>query len=186
MRRITWALAALTTLAACSSEPLTVPTTAATHRPSFAVGSHCSNVKGTVAAYFVNDTDVEGTISGDVSGQALAKLQSFTWRKQQDVADVTMAHRYVMPDGEIFTSDVGVLRSIDEPIENYLNWFKFDNRLTIVGGTGAYAGASGSLRATGVVNPFIRPSNIDAPVGIQLSYSGRVCVPTTPSATVAP
>ena len=187
MRRITWALGALTTLAACSSEPLMVPVTGTAERPSLSVGSQCSNVKGTVGAYFVNDTDVEGTISGDVSGQAFATLESFAWRKQQDVADVTMTHRYVLPDGEIHTSDVGVLRAIDKAIDGYWNWFNFDNRLTIVGGTGAYAGASGSFRATGLVNPSIRPSDASAPVGIRLSYAGRVCIGFgDPTAGVSP
>jgi len=186
MRSIPWALAALTTVAACSSESSTAPAAGPSQRPAFAVGSECSNVKGTVRANFVSETEVEGTISGDVAGQAFATIQSIT-AKKNGIADVTLTHRYVTPDGEIFTSDKGTLRPISEMIGGYGDWFDFDNRLTVVGGTGAYAGATGTLRARGLLNPFITAAANYGPGGIQLEYSGRVCAGVgDPLAEVAP
>lgn len=186
MRSITWALAALTALAACSSESATAPATAPIQRrPSFAVGTDCRNVTGSVVAYFVSDFEVEGTISGDIAGQAFATVQGATWKKNGS-AEVKLMHRYVTADGEIHTSDTGMLRPIDEPIDGYYNWFHFDNKLTIVGGTGAFSGATGSMRASGLLNPAITPSTGYSPGGIQLTYMGRVCVPTALPMAVAP
>lgn len=191
MRSITWAraalasLATLATLAACSSEVSTGPATQAGQRPSLSVGTVCNNVRGSVVGYFVSNLEIEGTISGDVAGQAFATIQSAEWRKNDKSADVALTHRYVTPEGEIFTSDTGTLKPIAEAIDGYYNWYEFDNRLTVVGGTGAYEGATGSMRASGLVNPYITPTGY-GPAGVQLTYMGRVCVLTTVADAEAP
>ena len=59
------------------------------------------------------------------------------------------------------TSDEGVLAPIDVPL------YRFNNRLTVVGGSGIYANATGMLIAHGTVNL--------ATGAIELRYQGRVC-----------
>jgi len=50
-----------------------------------------------------------------------------------------------------------------------------------------YVGAAGSLRATGLMRPSVRPSHVSAPLNTRPSYVGRVCVGLgDPTAEVGP
>ena len=123
------------------------------------VATSCQNIGGTVDAAFVSGTQIQGTITGSVEGAAFATVDQLT-QSGNGAYHVLLRHRYVTVSGEVWTTDAGVLTPIDPPL------FRFNNRLTVVGGTGVYANATGSIQAHGTVI---------LGGAIELRYHGHVC-----------
>jgi hypothetical protein len=162
------ALAAVTAAAltaACGEGP-TMPRTAQPAATLRALGYDCQLVSGGIVAAFVSDTEIEGTISGSVNGDAFATILALDPHGDGSIG-VEMQHTYVDKEpsggevGRIFTMDRGVLAPEDPPA------YRFNNQLQVTGGTGTFAGASGRLHAHGSVNLGTG--------AIELTYQGRVC-----------
>ena len=151
-------LVAVAALAGCDSETTTSPRAGASLKGG--QSASCQNISGTIAAAFVSPTKVEGTIAGSVQGQAFATIDEIT-PSGNGALHVLLRHRYAVQGGDVLTSDVGVLAPIDPPL------YRFNNRLTVVGGTGIYADATGTIHGHGTVNL--------ATGAIDLRYHGRVC-----------
>ena len=173
MRTVTilGALVTLSALAACSTDTTTAPTST---RPTFAVGTQCRSVAGSIGESSPSWFELAGSISGDITGQAFGKVTSSTHNYSNETTTAAMEHRFVLPDGEIHTSDKATFRRTDDIYYGYAGWSTFNSRLTIVGGTGAYVGASGMLRASGIFNPATPPGyEFD---GLEVTYTGRLCI----------
>ena len=128
--------------------------------------AECSNVNATVVATLSAGT-ASGTISGDLNGPVFAAIDEVNESGNSDtgVLHVRMEHHYtnLSPSGTIDTSDYAVVA----PIDRGAGLYRMNNRLTVVGGDGIYAGATGYLHTHGT---------LDFGTGaIHLSLTGRVC-----------
>ena len=149
---------AIAALAGCDSGTATSPRADAALKRG--PDASCQNIRGTIAAAFVSATEIEGTIAGSVEGLAFATIDRIT-PSGNGALHVLLRHRYAVQGGDVLTSDIGVLAPIDPPL------YRFNNRLTVVGGTGVYANATGTIHGHGTVNL--------ATGAIDLRYNGRVC-----------
>jgi hypothetical protein len=126
----------------------------------------CFNVDAHVGATLHADGTATGTISGDINGGVSAAIHQVEASGGGNGAlHVVMEHHYTntSPYGRLDTSDHAVLAPMDKTNGVY----RMNNRLSIVGGDGIYANASGYLDTHGTV---------DFGTGaIDLSLSGRVC-----------
>jgi hypothetical protein len=128
--------------------------------------AECSNVNATVVATLSAGT-ASGTISGDLNGPVFAAIDEVNQSGNSDtgVLHVRMEHHYtnLSPSGTIDTSDYAVVA----PIDRGAGLYRMNNRLTVVGGDGIYASATGYLHTHGT---------LDFGTGaIHLSLTGRVC-----------
>jgi hypothetical protein len=148
--------------------------------------SGCTNISGTIVASFLPgwmpgpgpvadptppgptdpNTDIVGHVFGSVNGDAFAKIDAI--RPSDDgTLHVALRHTYVARDaagaelGRVYTSDEGVLDPFAPPA------YRFNNRLAVIGGAGAFAGATGMIQGHGSVNLGTG--------AIALDYTGRVC-----------
>jgi hypothetical protein len=151
-------LVAVAALAGCDSGTATSPRADASVKGGQAAS--CQNIHGTIAVAFVSPTEIEGTIAGSVQGLAFATIDQIT-PSGNGALHVLLRHRYAVQGGDVLTSDVGVLAPIDPPL------YRFNNRLSVVGGTGVFASATGRIHGHGTVN--------FATGAIDLRYHGRVC-----------
>lgn len=125
----------------------------------------CDNIQGTVTAAFVEgeDWDIQGTLFDEnevAIGQAFAWIDALEPQGNGAIA-TSMRHRYVIDGSNLDTVDRGML-SPSAPPEYW-----FNNRLEVMGGTGAFSEAGGIIRSHGTVDL--------ASGAIQLAYHGRVC-----------
>lgn len=139
-----------------------VATSSASALPS----AECSNIKATVVATLSAGT-ATGTVTGDLNGPVSATIDEVNQSGNSDagVLHVLMVHHYtnLSPSGRIDTSDHAVVA----PIDRGAGLYRMNNRLTVVGGDGTYAGATGYLHTHGTVN--------FGTGAINLSLTGRVC-----------
>jgi hypothetical protein len=152
-------------LVACEGHGPTAPLAAPDASLLSAAASACGNLAGTVVARFVDGEawDIEGDVfdaGGDRIGAALAWIDEVMPRSEGAMG-LRMRHKYIIDGSELDTVDEGILAPAGPPV------FLFNNRLEVVGGTGAFDGATGFLRAHGTVD-FGTGS-------IELAYRGRVC-----------
>ncbi|TVP54009.1 MAG: hypothetical protein EA351_14090 [Gemmatimonadales bacterium] len=134
--------------------------------PLFSLAAEtCGNIAGTVTAQFVQgeDWDIEGTL---FDGDGVAVGDAFAWidglePRGDGAIETRMRHRYVIDGSSLDTEDRGVLSPAEPPV------YRFNNRLEVVGGTGAFSEAGGMIRSHGTVD-LVGGS-------IQLAYHGRVC-----------
>jgi hypothetical protein len=77
-------------------------------------------------------------------------------------------HTITFVDGSTLLTQDEILL---EPLEANPGWMRSNSRLYLVGGTGAYAGATGLLHTHGEANVFTMP-----PQG-SIDFDGQVCVP---------
>jgi hypothetical protein len=164
-------------LAACSQDaPTAVPSALETQLNRSA--AQCQNLRGTVEARFLTPeeqaqlppyaieagipADIGGTLFDD-SGNAIGEAYAWIDALEQPgggAVQIEMRHRYVIDGSQLDTQDRGVLAPIAPPL------YRFNNRLEVTGGTGAFATASGFIRAHGTVV-----------IGgdIELRYQARIC-----------
>ncbi|HUF30018.1 MAG TPA: hypothetical protein VMM77_05070 [Gemmatimonadaceae bacterium] len=134
----------------------------------------CQNISGTVDARFLSDAersalpayaagaDIAGTLfdrTGTPLGEAYAWIDDLRQAGGGSI-HLAMRHRYVIGGSLLDTDDRGVLAPVSSPL------YRFNNRLEIVGGTGAYAVATGFISAHGTVV---------LGGAIELQYHGRLC-----------
>jgi hypothetical protein len=77
-------------------------------------------------------------------------------------------HTITFANGSTLTTHDEILL---EPVKTNPGWLRANSRLYLVGGTGAYAGATGLLHTHGEANVFTIP-----PQG-SIDFDGQVCVP---------
>jgi hypothetical protein len=122
--------------------------------------SDCINVRGTETLSLTGPTTAEGPVTGDLTGTVSVTVTAL--QQSGDGALHAQAVRtFFTAGGEIHTEDVIVLSPVAPPI------YRTNERLTIVGGTGAYAGAASVLHIHGLVN--------FATGAVSATYHGRIC-----------
>jgi hypothetical protein len=151
--------------AACSADaPTAVQRQPATSVTASRAAADCENVSTTAEVYFTSPTTGTGTIAGDLNGEISVVVGEGgpSGADGHGALHYSLAHTITTADGTIFTQDEGAFGAIGAP-----SLYKANVRYTIVGGTGAYAGATGMLRSHGFV---------DFGAGrISLRIAGRVC-----------
>ncbi len=127
--------------------------------------AECRSVAGTIDATVVggDPVNVLGNVSGDLAGSTRAVL---TGQSEGDDGKVnlTLAHDFVTHGrNSLKTTDAAVWT----PVPGQNGVFHMATTYRIEGGTGAFAGATGSLKNDGVA---------DTNSGlVTLRYSGEVC-----------
>ncbi len=157
--------AIILTTTACADLPTEVPADGPILAAAYSArpAERCVNVQGRIEGNVFTSSVVSGDLQGvtaayqapivELSGQAI-HLQTF--------------HRFFLADGTFDTVDRGVQAPVEPPV------YRLNNRYTVVGGTGAWEGASGFLHVHGslVIDfTFQDPRN----GSINVSYEGRVC-----------
>lgn len=126
----------------------------------------CEPVAGTIDATVVGGEPVNvlGNVTGDLAGATRAVLMGQGAGENGQVT-LQLAHDFVTFDrGSLHTTDAAVWT----PIPGREGVFHMSTQYTITGGSGAYAGATGSLVNDGVA---------DTTTGlVTLRYAGEVCV----------
>jgi hypothetical protein len=181
MKRLVFLPATLLLLVACMPDAPIAPDltgmSATANSHVAAPATRCFNVRGPVTAAFVasnvlhpvaNDPAmIEGHTSGDVVSDAYAWVD-FLSHPPADPSwtgaiQIRMRHLYVDPgqSWSVWTEDEGVLAPVEPGV------YRFNNRLEVAGGSGAFEGATGWLRSHGTVD--------FAANEIVLEYHGRLC-----------
>ena len=155
---------------ACGRSPV-----APSHRADVAIApvatssrpaADCTNIDAHVSATLQPGGTATGSISGDISGGVTARISQITASADGNGSlHVLMEHHYTnaLPFGRLDTSDHAVLAPSDKSAGVY----RMNNRLTVVGGTGIFADATGELATHGTV---------DFGTGaIDLTLKGRLC-----------
>ena len=136
-----------------------------------AAAAKCRNVRGHVTSRTVNENCTSpiglcaaGQFYGAIRGELLLVATSLTPTQDTPATGVYM---YTADDiiktgeGDIYTKDAGALNLTPGSTGDDISI------VTITGGTGAYAGASGRLRAYGTFSDE----------GGEFSYEGELCTP---------
>jgi hypothetical protein len=127
--------------------------------------AECRPVAGTIDAAIIGGepTSVLGTVTGTLAGATRAVV---TGQSQEDDGTIglDLAHDFVTLAG-------GSLRTVDSavwtPIPGHDGLFHMATEYSIEGGTGTWAGATGSLRNAGIA---------DTATGLlTLRYEGEIC-----------
>lgn len=128
--------------------------------------ANCTNIAAHVTATLQPGGTAIGSITGDITGGVTATISLITPSGDGNGSlHVLMEHHYTnaLPFGRLDTSDHAVLAPSDKSDDV----FRMNNRLTIVGGDGIFADATGELATHGTV---------DFGTGaIDLTLKGRVC-----------
>ena len=125
----------------------------------------CQNVAGTIDASVVGGEPVNvlGNVTGDLAGATRAVLIGQSEGENGTVI-LDLAHDFVtFGRSSLKTSD----KAVWTPVPGYAGVFHMSTEYRIEGGSGAFAGASGSLMNDGIA---------DTNTGlVTLRYSGEVC-----------
>jgi hypothetical protein len=116
--------------------------------------SNCKKVNGKL----ILNPDTTGSYSGDIKGNSAFTGTSFTPTDIPDVAVLTGNNIIHTDDGDLMTQDAIVLRTTGAG--------EFAEVDTVVGGSGAWAGATGVIQATG---------KFTFAAGGTGDYSGEIC-----------
>jgi hypothetical protein len=125
--------------------------------PPVRAESNCFNVSGTLT------TNPGGgfTVTGDLAGMLFVRF--FDLQPSGDGAlHASAGHHWVTALGDLYDVDEVVLAPVAPPV------YHVDNRMTIVGGTGIFAGATGSIHVQGLTN--------FATGEVDIVYHGRICL----------
>jgi hypothetical protein len=128
--------------------------------------SSCIDVSGTIAANLTGASQAQGTVTGDLAGSVTASFTA-TPRNDGSIA-LALQHTFVTKRGDSLTTrDTGLL----VPVPGATGVYRMTVQYDITGGTGRFAGATGTLRNHGeaILN--------STPPQLTLRYSGRICVP---------
>jgi len=128
-------------------------------------GARCREVGGTVLTNFVDQSDTLGTATGDLKGGLGVSVLSVTPQANGSVV-FHNHHHWVTESGDtIFFADADAT-AFPTPVQG-LFAASYINGVTITGGTGRFATASGKLAVFGAVNL--------SQGQIVLRYQGQVC-----------
>ena len=158
-------------LVGCSERQMTAPPNVADLAASaqqLATPSNCEQVSGafvfTMFQFTSQTTAVgAGSVEGDLSGGFSAEYFDIQQRGS-GVIHMLAHHTITRSTGTIRTSDEILLLPDQDPAVGRPN-----SRLDVIGGTGAYDGATGVLHTHGQLNL--------ATLAGSLQYRGEVCVP---------
>ncbi len=129
----------------------------------WAGGADCIDVNGSISANVVGEGKVLGTVTGDLKGATAATILK---QNPQDDGSVklNLEHAFVtMSRDTLKTRD----RATWTPITNKAGVFKMATAYRIMGGTGKYANAKGSMENEG---------EVDTNTGlVTLKYKGKIC-----------
>ena len=132
--------------------------------PNIALAA-CQSVAGTIDATVVggDPVNVLGNVSGDLAGATRAVVTGQS-AGDGDTMLLTLEHDFVTFNrSSLKTSD----KTVWTPVPGHAGLFHMATEYTITGGTGAFAGASGSLTNDGIA---------DTNTGlVTLRYAGEVC-----------
>ena len=116
--------------------------------------SNCKKVNGKL----ILNPDTTGSYSGDIKGNSVFSQTSFAFTDIPDVALLTGNNLIHTDSGDLMTQDAIVLRATGAG--------EFAEIDTVVGGSGAWAGATGVIQATG---------KFTFAAGGTGDYSGEIC-----------
>jgi hypothetical protein len=151
-------------LVGCSERQMTAPASAA----QLAAHMACEHVGGAFVFtrfQFTSQTTAvgEGSVQGDLSGRFSAEYFDIE-QQGNGVIQMRAHHTITRSTGTIRTSDEILLLPDRDPAVG-----RPDSRLTVIGGTDAYDGATGLLHTHGQLNLVTLAGS--------LQYKGQVCVP---------
>jgi hypothetical protein len=128
---------------------------------------HFVRVGGTVMTNFIGQATTLGTATGDLEGAVSADLVGFG--PEGDTIKFSVQHHWVTDGGDRLDSEVATAttKEVSPGLFAVLSY-----PVTIQGGTGRFAGASGNLDNIGEV--YYNPLDLDASRTI-FRYSGTVC-----------
>lgn len=136
--------------------------------PQIALSQTCQPVAGTIDASVLGGEPVNvlGSVSGGLAGATRAVLTGRT-EGENGTVDLTLTHDFVTADrSTLQTKDTAVWT----PVPGRTGVYHMATDYQITGGTGAYAGATGTLRNEGIA---------DTTTGlVTLRYEGEVCTET--------
>lgn len=118
--------------------------------------SNCKKVNGTL----IVNPDTTGSYRGDIKGNSVFSQTGFIVTDIPDVVVLTGNNLIHTDNGDLMTQDAVVLRTTGAG--------EFAEVDTVVGGNGAWTGATGVIRATG------KFTFEDGGTG---DYSGEICTP---------
>jgi hypothetical protein len=121
--------------------------------------SSCINVSGAMQIH----PDGSATVTGDLAGTIYGQFDSIV-SNGNGAWHATAHHHWVTPQGDLFDVDEIAIAPVDPPI------YHVDNRMTIIGGTGIFTGATGSIHVQGLINLDFSAEE-DSRV-----YHGRICL----------
>lgn len=128
-----------------------------------ASSAQCRNVSGGLEG----NVFVGSVSSGDLEGGVYAYAAPVVLPRGR-MLHLETFHVFDLGDGTLMTVDRGVQAPVDPPV------YRLNNHYVIVGGTGAYADASGFLSVHGTL--IIDFAGLDPRNGsISATYRGRVC-----------
>lgn len=156
MRSLTLpAVLLITVLAAACAQDAPTVADAGVPLPSMAAQS-CQNFTIHLEGWFDSPTTGQGTFTGDMEGTMTFEITDVA-QPGGGATFLRFTHTFATAHGSFFTSDIGVLTPSGQ----------FNERMTIVGGTGIFQGAAGRITSHGY---------IDMGTGTgEVTYRGRIC-----------
>jgi hypothetical protein len=121
--------------------------------------SSCINVSG--ALQVVPNTNA-ATVTGDLAGVIIGQIDSLE-QSGNGALHATAHHTWYTPLGELYDVDEIAIAPVAPPV------YHVNNHMTIVGGTGIFAGATGEIHVQGLID--LTFSGLDDRV-----YHGRICL----------
>jgi len=133
------------------------PTAPAPDAASFSMSQQrCENLTFHLVGFFDSPTTGQGTFTGDIEGHMTFQITESV-QPGSGATFLRFEHVFTTSGGSFQTSDIGVLTPSGQ----------FNERMTIVGGTGIFDGASGRISSHGY---------IDMATGTgEVTYRARIC-----------
>jgi hypothetical protein len=116
----------------------------------------CQNFTLYLDGWFDTPTTGQGTFTGDMEGTMTFQITEVE-QPGNGATFLQFNHTFTTADGSFSTSDIGVLTPSGQ----------FNERMTIVGGTGVYEGASGRITSHGYIDMCTGTGEV--------TYRGRIC-----------